>query len=95
MLAFRPLDPGVVAVDGVAISTRSGAALAYSPHDWTEGCAVIHNFLPSHPTVDIVAYLDPVNGSALAVDVVRIGVPRAFQSRPDFWTTHRDRQATE
>ena len=82
----RMLYPGVSAQDGFAVSMRSGAVLAKRPDHWTEGCPRVHRFLPSDSSVDIVAYLDPVTGHALAVDVVKIGdVERAFGSYPEFW----------
>lgn len=83
----RALYPGVEDQGGVAVSLRSGALLAKSPDHWTEGCPRIHGFLDSHPSVDIVAYLDPLTGHTLVVDVVKIGdVERGFGCLPDFWT---------
>ena len=87
----RMLYPGVEVRGDVAVSLRSGAALAKRPDHWTEGCPRIHGFLPSHPSVDIVAYLDPLTGHTLAVDVVKVGdVERGFDCGPDFWTAERD-----
>ena len=82
----RPLYPGIEDRGGIAISARSGAFLASAPDHWTDGCPVIHDFLPSDASVDIVAYLDPATGHALAVDVVLAeDVNRSFDSQPDFW----------
>ena len=82
----RALYPGVEDQGGVAVSLRSGAVLARSPDHWMEGCPRIHGFLDSHPSVDIVAYLDPLTGHTLVVDVVKAGdVERGFDSLPDFW----------
>ena len=58
----QPLYMGVVQQGSVAVSERTGEPLAVSPHSWTDGCPVIHGFLPAGPQTDIVAYLDPEAG---------------------------------
>jgi N-methylhydantoinase B len=80
-----PLAIGVEQRGSVAVAVRSGAPLALSPDSWTDGCPRIHQFLPSSPDVDVVAYLDPVNGDLLLVDVVAVGVSRSFDVRPNRW----------
>jgi len=87
--AEGPRAPLYVAVEqwgSVAVSARTGAPLALSPRSWTDGCPTIHHFMPSHPDVDIVAYLDPSSGHLLAVDVRLEGGERSFDSSPDRWT---------
>jgi N-methylhydantoinase B len=90
-----PLAVGIEQRGAVAVALRSGAALAVSPDSWTDGCPRIHGFLPSSPDVDVVAYIDPVNGDLLLVDVVAIGVARSFEVRPERWVgaaNHADSQ---
>ena len=70
----------------VAVSERTGAPLAVSPHSWTDGCPVIHRFLPAGPRTDVVAYLDPGSGHLLTVDVVLEGTEQAFMTAPRRWT---------
>ena len=69
------------------MSTRSGAILASSSNYWTDVCPVIHQVLPSRPSVDIVADRDPLTGHTLAVDVIKTGeVARGFDSQTFFCT---------
>ena len=81
-----PLAIGVEQRGGVAVSERSGAPLAVSPASWTDGCPRIHGFVPSSPDVDIVAYLDPMTGHLLVVDVALAGGDRSFEVRPTRWS---------
>ena len=82
----QPICSGVEQQGGVAISTRSGAPLALAPDHWTEGCPVIRNFLPARDNVEVIAYLDPITGHTLFVDVVALGTPRSFETAPHRWT---------
>ncbi|HUD92948.1 hydantoinase B/oxoprolinase family protein [Sphingobium sp.] len=81
----RPLYIGVEQRGSVAVSERTGAPLALSPDQWTDGCPVIHHFMPADAGVDVVAYLDPGSGHLLVVDVVVEGTERAFESSPLRW----------
>jgi N-methylhydantoinase B len=80
-----PLAVGVEQRGAVAVAARSGAPLALSPDSWVDGCPRIQQFLPSSPDVNVVAYLDPVNGDLLLVDVVAVGVSRSFDVCPERW----------
>jgi N-methylhydantoinase B len=82
-----PLAIGVEQRGSVAVGEQSGAPLALAPRSWTDGCPRIHRFLPSSQDVDIVAYLDPVSGHLLAVDVAPVGEPRSFDTAPTRWKT--------
>lgn len=81
----QPLYVGVEQSGSVAVSARSGAPLAKSPDHWTDGCPIIHGFLPSAGEVDVVAYLDPGSGHLMAVDVVVEGTTRSFETKPHRW----------
>jgi N-methylhydantoinase B len=81
----QPICTGVEQRGGVAISTRSGAPLALAPDHWTTGCPVIRNFLSAGHGVEIIAYLDPVTGHTLFVDVVAMGTERSFETSPHRW----------
>jgi N-methylhydantoinase B len=80
-----PLTSGVEQQGGVAVSVRSGAPLALTPDHWTDGCPVIRDFLPMGERVEAVAYLDPVTGHTLFVDVVAEGSERSFRTEPSRW----------
>ncbi|MDE0364099.1 MAG: hydantoinase B/oxoprolinase family protein [Gammaproteobacteria bacterium] len=80
------LYPNVEQQGGVAVSLYSGHPLAVSPGDWTRGCATIRDYLPSANDCEIVAYLDPLKGFLLAVDVVAEDVAQSFYARPLRWT---------
>jgi len=82
----QPLYPGVVQQGSVAVSERTGEPLAVSPDSWTDGCPVIHRFLPAGPATDVVAYLDPGSGHLLVVDVVLDGTEHSFATAPRRWT---------
>jgi N-methylhydantoinase B len=84
--ACGPLAVGVEQRGSVAVSTRSGAALAISPGNWLDGCPRIPDFIQTHVDVDIVAYLDPITGHLLLVDVVPTGLPCSSSSAPRRWT---------
>ena len=81
-----PLYPGVVQRGSVAFGEESGAALAIAPHHWTDGCPVITERV-THGHLDLVieAYLDPVTGRSLAVDVRPESAERTFTSNPTRW----------
>jgi N-methylhydantoinase B len=82
-----PLTSGVEQQGGVAVSVRSGAPLALTPGHWTDGCPVIRDFLPMGERVEAVAYLDPVTGHTLFVDVVAEGSERSFRTEPSRWAS--------
>jgi N-methylhydantoinase B len=83
---IAPLAPNIEQRGAVAVALSSGAPLAISPDSWIEGCPRIHHFLPASPEVDVVAYLDPISGDLLAVDVVPVGHDVSFDVAPRRWT---------
>jgi N-methylhydantoinase B len=82
----HPLYPAVEQRGAFAVSTRTGAVLALAPDHWTDGCATLRERLSDEEGIEIVTYLDPVSGYALAVDVVAQGLDRAFATLPLRWT---------
>jgi N-methylhydantoinase B len=83
-----PLYPGVVQRGRVAVSERSGASLAVAPDHWTDGCPVLEERrLSGELTLLVEAYLDPVTGHTLCVDVRPEGAERTFTSLPTRWFT--------
>jgi N-methylhydantoinase B len=79
-----PLYIGIEQRGGLAVATASGAILARAPAHWTDGCPVLTTALGPH--AEISAYLDPITGKTLLVDVVPKGEPRAIASLPRRWT---------
>jgi N-methylhydantoinase B len=81
-----PLYPGVEQRGRLAVSSRSGAVLAEAPDHWTDGCPVLAE---RRQTGDLIlhveAYLDPLTGHTLAVDVRPEGIERTFTTLPDRW----------
>lgn len=84
--ARLPFYPGVIQIGQQAVSERTGALLARSPDDWTQGCPRLRNFLPSAEGVEIIGYIDPESGHLLNVDVVALNVERSFGAAPRRWT---------
>jgi N-methylhydantoinase B len=84
--AGAPLASGIEQRGGVAVSIRSGAPLALAPDHWTDGCPVIRNFLPMSEPVEAIAYLDPITGHTLFVDIVADGALRSFNTQPLRWS---------
>jgi N-methylhydantoinase B len=82
----HPLYPGVEQRGAFAVSVRTGAVLALAPDHWTDGCPTLRERLSDEEGIEIVTYLDPVSGHALAVDVVAQGLDRAFATLPLRWT---------
>jgi len=80
------LYPGVVQVNDLAVSERSGAILARAPDHWTDGCPRLRNLLPSAEGTHITGYLDPLTGHLLVVDVTARDVDRSFTTAPRRWT---------
>jgi N-methylhydantoinase B len=85
-LPAKPLYPGVEQRGHLAVSSRTGALLAIAPNHWTDGCPVLREELSPAERIQIVTYLDPNSGHALAVDVVAQGLERAFETLPLRWT---------
>lgn len=81
-----PLYPGVQQRGRVAVSARTGAPLALAPSHWTDGCPVIREQLSADEGIEIVTYLDPRSGHALAVEVVAEGEERGFETLPLRWS---------
>ena len=81
-----PLAPGVIQRGRVAISEKSGAPLAISPGNWVDGCPYISGFGNESYQTDFVAYLDPLSGDLLAVDVTEKGYGCSFEIAPKRWT---------
>ena len=80
----RPLYVGVVQVGRHAVAVDSGAVLAEAPHHWTDGCPVLVE--ECGPDAESHAYLDPLTGRSLLVDVLPRGKERAISMRPRRWT---------
>ncbi|MFI2477846.1 hydantoinase B/oxoprolinase family protein [Nocardia xishanensis] len=80
-----PLCPGVEQRGDLAVSIRSGAVLATAPRHWTEGCPVLTQKIEGAAGVSTRAYLDPVTGHYLYVEVAPDGVERSFACVPDRW----------
>ena len=78
-----PLAPGVEQRGHVAFSIQSGAPLAIAPAHWTDGCPVLVEAIGD--LLERRAYLDPRNGHMLHVEIVPVGEPRSFESRPTRW----------
>ena len=84
----HPLYPGVAQEGRLARSRRSGAILAVAPDHWTDGCPVLEERRESGGlTLLVEAYLDPVTGHALCVDVRPEGIERTFTTLPRRWVT--------
>ncbi len=81
-----PLYPGVVQRGRVALSEISGAPLAITPHHWTDGCPVVEERWQRGGLALLVeAYLDPLTGHTLCVDVRPEGAERTFTTLPRRW----------
>jgi N-methylhydantoinase B len=82
------LYPGVAQEGRLARSRRSGAILAVAPDHWTDGCPVLEERRESGGlTLLVEAYLEPVTGHALCVDVRPEGIERTFTTLPRRWVT--------
>jgi N-methylhydantoinase B len=81
-----PLYPGVEQRGRIAVSARTGVPLALAPGHWTDGCPVLREQLSADEGIEVVTYLDPQSGHALAVEVVAQGEQRGFESAPLRWT---------
>ena len=91
-----PLYPGVAQRGSLAVSEASGAVLARAPDHWTDGCPMIVNRITNgNLALAFETYLDPVTGSALAVDVRPEGSERTFSSAPERWVTASVRNRKE
>ncbi|WP_446654553.1 hydantoinase B/oxoprolinase family protein [Blastomonas sp.] len=93
--ASGQLHVGVEQRGSVAVSERSGAPLAISPAHWTDGCPRLVEPGGAKGHYQLVRYLDPVTGYALAVDVVAQGLERAFSTQPRRWTDAAEIAARE
>lgn len=80
----QPLYVGVVQVGKYAVAVASGAVLAESPNHWTDGCPVLCEQISKD--AESRAYLDPLTGKTLLVDVVPVGMDRSISSIPKRWT---------
>jgi N-methylhydantoinase B len=80
-----PLYFGIEQYGDLAVSARTGAVLARAPDHWTDGCPLLDTIVAAKSEIVIRAYLDPLDGRALAVDVVVEGTSRSFESRPKRW----------
>jgi len=82
-----PLYVGVVQIGNHAVTIDSGAVLAIAPDHWTEGCPVLCERISDD--AESRAYLDPVTGKTLLVDVVPIGMERSISTMPQRWSQAR------
>ena len=81
-----PFYPGLLQRGPVIVTAVSGTALAVSPHDWPDGCALLVERLEGDgPVVEVRSYLDPQTGYALYVEVAPAGEPRSFVIQPARW----------
>lgn len=80
----QPLYVGIQQHGNLAVATASGAILARAPAHWTDGCPVLNIALGRQ--AEAFAYLDPLTGRTLLVDVVPKGESRATTSLPKRWT---------
>jgi N-methylhydantoinase B len=83
-----PLHPGVVQAGDHAVSTDSGAVLAMAPDPWTGGCATLdaEDVGANGYAVRTRAYLDPLSGRRLLLDILLPDGSSAFECSPDRWT---------
>lgn len=84
--AEAPLAAGIVQRGKVAVAEKSGAPLAVSPGNWTDGCPRLSDFGNESDLADYVAYLDPWSGELLAVDATPRGHGCSFEIAPSRWT---------
>jgi N-methylhydantoinase B len=80
----RPIYVGVVQIGSHAIAVDSGAVLTLAPDHWTDGCPVLCERLGDF--AECRAYLDPLTGKALLVDVVPNGMERSISVMPQRWS---------
>lgn len=88
-----PLASGVLQRGNVAVAEHSGAPLAVSPGNWTDGCPFISGFGNEDGSADYVAYLDPATGELLAVDATPKGNGCSFVIAPERWTRAQSAKA--
>ena len=83
-----PLFPGIVQVDGLAVSERSGAVLAEAPRPWTDGCFTLDEKSAGANGYPVTtrSYLDPQNGECLFQEILGPGGETGFECNPDRWT---------
>lgn len=85
-----PLYPGVIQRGELALAEESGAILARAPGNWLDGCPVLEAPI-GEPASGITAraYLDPLSGRMLFVDVVCAGDGPSIEMRPERWVHAR------
>jgi len=85
-----PLYPGVVQRGELAFAEKSGAILAIAPGNWLDGCPVLDMPI-GEPARGITAraYLDPLSGRMLFVDVICAGEGPSIAIRPERWVHAR------
>jgi N-methylhydantoinase B len=83
-----PLYPGVVQNGRRAVSLDGGAVLAEAPNAWTDGCATLdeEDVGPNGYVVRTRAYLDPVSGRRLLLEILLPDGSSAFECSPDRWS---------
>jgi N-methylhydantoinase B len=86
--AGEQLYPGVVQLGRRAVSADSGAVLALAPDPWTGGCATLdeEDVGANGYVVRTRAYLDPLSGRRLLLEVLLPDGSSAFECSPDRWT---------
>jgi N-methylhydantoinase B len=84
-----PLWPGMLQRGSVAVAERTGAPLALSPYNWTEGCPRLRLQTDSEQ-VDFIGYLDPISGDLLAVDATPAGYGCSFEVAPKRWRQQQE-----
>lgn len=86
-----PLAFGVIQRGCVAVAANSGAPLALSPGNWTDGCPRFSAFSAVSEQVDYTGYLDPQTGELLAVDATPKGYGCSFEIAPRRWTDIKEK----
>jgi len=82
-----PIYPGVIQRGDLAVAEASGAVLAIAPSNWLEGCPVLDMPVDERAGGIVArAYLDPLSGRMLHVDVCRRADGPCIEIRPDRWT---------
>ncbi|WP_285189522.1 hydantoinase B/oxoprolinase family protein [Rhodococcus sp. MEB041] len=83
--AGLPIGPNVDQRGDLAVASASGAVLAQAPRPWTDGAPVLVEEIGG--ASERRAYLDPVTGHFLHVEVVPVGEGISFEYMPTSWVT--------
>lgn len=78
-----PIGAGVEQRGNIAVATLSGAPLAQAPDFWADGCPTLVEV--EKDAYERRAYLDPVSGRYLHIEIVPIGEENSFEFLPKRW----------